>query len=70
MRAGSKAAFIGLSACMALVLFVSAMRATEVVRRPPALASVAAAPVQPSLVTIHSAEAPAEKRQSADAGAH
>jgi hypothetical protein len=56
MRSGSTAAFIGLAACMGLVVFVSAKRATEVVPRSPSAAPVLTARIQPSLVAITSAQ--------------
>jgi hypothetical protein len=55
MRSGSTAAFIGLAACMGLVVFVSAKRATEAAPRAPSPGPVLVARVQPSLVAISSA---------------
>jgi hypothetical protein len=66
MRSGSTAAFIGLAACMGLVVFVSAKRATEVSSQPSSRAPVAMARVQPSLIAIKSTEAPRSREQSAD----
>jgi hypothetical protein len=60
MRSGSKTALIGLAACMALVVFVAAKRATESAPRTPQPALVASAPAhrQPTLVAVTSAARP------------